>query len=388
MHVLSVRALSKRLVLAPLMLALAALALAALACGGSVEPTATPLPRPTQRPVNTSTPVATADDPDPTRAPTDAPEPSATPGSQNVAFTLNPEPYAHPSGAFTLQLPEGWEIDEKDNSVFVTSPDNVVAIEISFINVGKVFDEETLFTFIHSVEDNWFATFPEYEAGDLEPQSDGSYGVYKTLELSGGTPQTVFSYYWQLGTVIFEQDFWVDTDAYETYVDGLLEVANSMTTDPDAGAEADVYEIVYTFTGPNDYFEFYVPFGWTYANEEAGSAVYDTFTAPDGASFIENITYDDGQPVADLAAFARQLLADTYGLDDLNVEAEVPQEDGSVRMDWSAPAQGVEGEAFYETRGNAFLLLTWVANNDARDLYVAVWSTLVDSYGLPDDEGE
>jgi hypothetical protein len=364
------------------------LALAALACGGSVEPTATPLPRPTQRPVATFTPIATADDPDPTERPTAEPEASSTPNVQNTAFTLSEEAYAHPSGAFTIRLPEGWENDEKDNSIFVTSPDNVVAIEISYINVGKVFDEETLFTFIQSVEDNWFATFPEYDAGDFEPQPDGSYGVFKTLELSSGTPQTVFSYYWQVDTVIFEQDFWVDSDAYDQYIDGLLEIANSMTTDAAAGAQADVYGIVYTFTGPNDYFEFYVPFGWTYENSTSDTAIFDTFTSPDGVSFIENITYDDGQPVEDLGGFARQLLADTYGFDDLEVEAEVTQDDGSVRVDWSAAGQGVEGEAFYETRDNAFLLLTWVVPSDARDLYVPVWSTLVDSYGLPDPESE
>jgi hypothetical protein len=356
-----------------------------LACGsGNVEPTATPLPRPTQRPVASSTPVPTADNPEP--QPT--PRPSATPGSDNTAFVLSDDAYEHPSGAFTIQLPEDWEIDEKDSSVFVNSPDNVVAIEISFINVGQEFDEATLFTFIQSVEDNWFATFPNYEAGDFEPQPDGSYGVFKTLELSNGTPQSVFSYYWQLGTVIFEQDFWVDSDAYDQYVDGLLDVANSMTTDPDAGAEAEVYGIVYTFTGPNDYFEFNVPFGWTHQTDSNDTLTVDTFTSPDGESFIENLTYDDGQPVDDLAGFARQLLVDTYGLDDLEVTDEVLQEDGSVRLDWTSAAQGLEGESFYETRDTAFLLLTWVVPSDLHDLYSPVWSIVVDSYGLPGAEGE
>ncbi|MCC6192627.1 MAG: hypothetical protein IT318_26695 [Anaerolineales bacterium] len=366
---------SGRLALVPLLLAGAA-----LACGGGVEPTATPLPRPTQRPVATSTPAATADNPDPTA------RPSATPGSQNTAFTLSAQPYEHPSGAFSVRLPEGWENDEKDSSIFVTSPDDVVAIEISFINVGQEFTEDVLFAFIQSVEDNWFATFPNYEPGDIEPQTDGSYGIYKTLELASGTPQTVFSYYWQLGTVIYEQDFWVDSDAYDQYVDGLLEVANSMTTDPEAGAEADVYAIVYTFTGPNDYFEFNVPFGWAHQQDSTDTTIVDTFTSPTGETFIENLTYDDGQPVDDPGALARQLLIDTYGVDDLEVTDEVPQDDGSVRMDWTSAAQGLEGETFYEARDTAFLLLTWVAPGDLRDLYAPVWSALVDSYGLPEAE--
>ena len=137
-----------------------------------------------------------------------------------------------------------------------------MAIELSFINTGKPLSAAELAVFIQSVESNWFATFPNYEGGDQEEQPDGSIGVAKTLELEGGTPQSVVSYYWQEGSVVYEQDFWVDSDEYADYIDGLLVVANSMTTDPDAAADHDVYHIVYTFTGPNDYFEFAVPFGW------------------------------------------------------------------------------------------------------------------------------
>ena len=361
------------------------LALAALACGGEVEPTATPLPRPTQRPLATATPDAV----EPTRRPSATPDdadPNPTPANLTTdAFDL--EAYEHPSGAFSAQLPVGWERDEKDHSVFINSPDTVVAIELSYINVGQTFSDAELERFIHSVEDNWFATFPNYEAGDLEVQNDGSIGVAKTLELSGGTLQTVFSYYWQDDQVIYEQDFWVDTDAYDQYVEGLLVIANSMTTDSDAGAQADVYAIVFTFTGPNDYFEFSVPFGWTYTTDTPDNMVVDTFTSPDQQTFIENITYDDGSQVEDVSAFARQLLTDYYSLDDLVIDGDdQPQEDGSFRIDWSSPGKGVTGETFYETRDTAVLVLTWAVPADLHDLYVPVWSNLLSSYGIPEPE--
>ena len=57
-----------------------------------------------------------------------------------------------------------------------------------------------------------------------------------------------------------------------------------------------------------------------------------------------------------------------------------------MRMDWTSAAQGLDGETFYETRDTAFLLLSWIVPSDLRDLYVPVWSTLVDSYGLPEAE--
>jgi hypothetical protein len=360
-------------------LAVVALALTALACGASVEPTATPLPRPTQRPAATATTAAAN--------PTATVRPLPTQGGGSGLVVLPDTPYRHPSGGFTIRLPEDWEVDEKDESIFVTSSDGIVAIEISFINAGATLAADELNTFIQAIEDNFFATFPRYRANPFETQPDGSILVHKTLELSSGTPQTVFSYYWQEGTVVFEQDFWVDTNAYEDYVGGLLEIANSMTTNPAAASVADIYGIVYTFTGPNDYFAIQVPYAWTYDRNESSGLIADAFLAPDGGTYIENITFDDGQPRADLSGFARQLLADYYGVNDLEVEEEVPQSDGSVRLDWSSAAQGITGETFYETRGaSAILLLTWIVPGDAYALYQPVWTAVIGSYTIPGSE--
>jgi hypothetical protein len=265
----------------------------------------------------------------------------------------------------------------------VTSPDKVVAIEISFTNVSNPLTDDELHTFIQAVEDNWFATFADYTPGDFEPQSDGSIGIFKTL--TSGTPQSVFSYYWQEDATVYEQDFWVDTDAYDTYVDGLLEVANSMTTDPASGTSTDPYAVVYAFTGPNNLFEFNVPYPWTYATSTADNATVDTFTSPNTLSYIENITYDDGTEVSksDAGAFARSLLEKYYEITDLKITDDQVQSDGSERLTWTSAAKGIDGESFFETRGTTFLLLTWVVDSASYDAFEPVWTTVVKSYTVP-----
>ena len=87
-----------------------------------------------------------------------------------------------------------------------------------------------------------------------------------------------------------------------------------------------------------------------------------------------------------MSAFAQELLADFYGIDDLEIEQEVEQQDGSVRLDWSSPSRDLLGETFYETRGTAVLVLTWIVPNDIYDLYVPVWSYLLDTYAIPGAE--
>jgi hypothetical protein len=377
------------------LMVLLVLALAALACGGGgVEPTATRQPRPTQPPQATATEVEEeptdelepTDEPEPD--PTDEPEPDPTEDlGGDINFTLSAEPYTHPSGAFSLTLPEGWEIDERDNSIFVVSPDNVVAIEVSYVNVAEPLDEDGLTSFIMAVEDNWFATYPNYAAGDLEPQVDGSLGVFKTLELEeGGTPQSVFSYYWQEEQIVYEQDFWVNSDEYDAYVDGLLEVANSMVTEPSAGAAATPYAVTYTFTGPDSLFEFSVPYAWTYTASEDENSLVDIFTSPDGLTYVENITYDDGENISksEAGAFARFLLQEYYEVDDIVITDDQVQSDGSERLNWYSESLGVDGTSFFETRGTTFLLLTWVVDTAVYDQYFPVWENLVNSYAIPE----
>jgi hypothetical protein len=368
------------------------LALAVLACsGGTTEPTATPLPRPTQKPLATATsapaeptatraPKATA-----TRAaaqPTDVPTEASTTAAP---FQLSSKPYTHKSGAFTITLPEGWKVEEADNSVFVNSPDSVASIDVSFTNVGTKFDAATLATYIKAEEENWFGTFKDYQAEPNKTLKDGSILVHKTLSLSGGTAETVFSYYWQQSNVIYEQDFWVDTSSYDQYVDALVNVANTTQTDSAAGEKADAYAVVYKFTDPNGLYEFKVPYGWIHETSTYTNTDIETFTAPDQLSYIENIAYDDGTQVSKsgAGAFALDLLKEYYKLTDLKVTDDKPQSDGSERLTWNSAAKGIDGESFFESRGTTFLLLTWVVDTNQYDFFKPVWSTLVKSYQVP-----
>jgi hypothetical protein len=373
------------------------LALAVLPCGPATEPTATPLPRPTQIPFPTATtaaprptarPVATKPVAHATATtPPDQPTADNTTGNSTAAapFELDTTPYVHQTGAFTITLPAGWTKDERAQSVFVTSPDKRVSIEVLFENVGVKFDATTMNTYITAVENNFFGTFDSYTANKFEAQNDGSILVYKTLKLSDGTPRTVFSYYWQDGLVVYQQNFWVDTPLYDAYIKPLLAVANSMITDGTAGANATPYGITYQYTDPAKLFQFSVPDAWIQATTQYTHSSVLTFNSPDNRSYVENITYDDGTAVSksDAGAFARDLLLQYYKLTDLKISDDKVQPDGSELLVWNSAASGLDGESFFETRGTTFLLLTWVVNTADYDTFRPMWSTLVKSYTVP-----
>lgn len=400
------------------------LALAVLACSGAPVPTASPLPRPTNLP----NPTATTAAPQPTAQPadTEAPvdstatipselptagngptattpadstatipadstattqpeQPTAGNGTAAAPFELSTTPYVHKTGAFTVTLPTGWTTDEQVHSVFVTSPDKKVSIEVLFDNVGVKLDAATLNTYITAVENNFFGSFDSYTADPFKPQSDGSIGVYKTLKLSDGTPQTVFSYYWQDGTVVYQQNFWVDSALYDTYVKPLLAVANSMQTDPAAGAKSTAYGLSYLYTDPDKLFQFSVPYAWTQAYQKGSNNSLVTFTSPDNHSSFQNFTLDDitTASTTDAGALAREQLASFLNITDLKVTADQVQPDGSHLLVWNSAAGGIDGELFYETRGKLFLELFWVVDSADHSLFKPAWTTLATSYAIP-----
>ncbi len=372
-----------------------ALALAALACGGggSPEPSATPFasPKPTLKPAATATEAPATEAAQPTKEPQATKTPKAQATSATAPFTLAAETFAHSSGAFSINLPEGWEPEERSDGVYAASADGVASLDVSFTNAGLTFDETELDTYIEAMEQNWFGGFTNYTQESKEPQKDGSILVLKTFELDN-RPRTVFSYYWQAGTVIYEEDFWADSDQYDAYADSFVEVANSAQTDPTAAEQSPLYEFRYTFTGPNSefqgpsqLFEFSVPYGWAYSIYSEENAVADTFTSPDGLTKIENITYDDGTAVSrsEAGRFALTLLKDFYSVNDIKVTDDEVQADGSERLNWVSESGGFEGTSFFETRGTTFLLLTWIVNSEHYDLFFPVWQDLLSSYAVP-----
>jgi hypothetical protein len=316
--------------------------------------------------------------------PTQAPAPTTSGG---LTIPLADTPYAHPSGAFTQILPVDWTTDERDDGVFINSPDGVASMDVSFVNVGVELTTDEFDTFVEAVEDNWFSSsFTDYERITDETEAEFRRIVGKTLKLEDGTEQAVISLYLMRGTVVFEQDLWVDSDQFDAYADALGDSTVSLTVDETAGALAPVYNSTYKFLGPRNLFEMRVPYAWTYQTDSSDNAIVDTFTSPDGLSQIENVAYDDGTPVSksQAGAVALALLKEYYEVDDIKVTGDKVQPDGSERLTWTSDSKGWDGESFFETRGTTFLLLTWIVDSDFYDLYEPVWTATVSTYIVPE----
>lgn len=109
--------------------------------------------------------------------------------SEQAVFEL--EPYTHPSGAFSLDVPVGWEtLSEGDVSVtfgFENDLGQRSTIGVVFTDAGEVLDSTGLQTFIDTIVDESIGGLnPEYDILGQTTQDDGSIYVEASAELAEG----------------------------------------------------------------------------------------------------------------------------------------------------------------------------------------------------------
>jgi len=124
------------------------------------EPTATPTAKPTATPEPTATP---------TTEPTPMPEPTATPEEAELEFVT----YEHPSGAFSVDIPEGSEyVEEEDGFAFVADDSLIMVV---FGDVETSLDSTSVETIAQSILDDTLVEeglISSYEGLQIEREDD------------------------------------------------------------------------------------------------------------------------------------------------------------------------------------------------------------------------
>ncbi|MEW6239904.1 MAG: hypothetical protein AB1564_03750 [Chloroflexota bacterium] len=348
--------------------------LVGLACaGGGLLSTPTPVP----------TPIP------PTAVPPTATATVVAPVISGGPFEIDPTLYVHKTGAFSLFPPLGWSADEGESDVLFLSPDNVGAIYAAVTNTGYQLDADAFSNFVDATETNFFGYRDQYQVVDTATGDGGKNIVVQKTFLFNGVPQEVITLYRQVEGAIYSFDFWVDEDKFDAYSDAYLAIAASIQFNPAAASALSKYSFIYTFTGPDDLFTIEVPSAWIYSQSAAdAAATIDTFIAPDGKAFIENVAIDDGTTrdpaLARDAALAIINQRYSNGANDIAVSEEVPQDDGSIRLTWTSDGSGFYGQTFYEVRNSTTLLLFTVSfDSTLSDVYLDVVNYTVSTYTTP-----
>ena len=344
--------------------------------GGATAPTPTPLPTATSVPP-TATPVP------PTATPSPEPSPTATPAP---ALSLSDGLYEHPSHTFKLRMVKDWELAyETQAGAGFEAKDGSGKVEIIVVNTGFPLDADGLTAFADGMEEG-FKVYDNYRLLDRQ-ESDQLIRVDCAFTYQG-QPTRVRSYYLADtdGPTAMSIQIWANEDRAEAYFDFFENTwMNEVYYDTEQVAQQIPYADTWVFTGPGDLFEMEVPFAWSYSSQEDQVSVIDRFDEPNGLAFIENIAYDDGNPISKSLAgkLALEILRQFYA-PDLKVLDDQVQPDGSERLIWTSAQLGMQGITFFEVRNSTtFLLLSLVAQQDAFDTFSPLFSYILQTYTIP-----
>ncbi len=192
----------------------------------TLEPTATPTLEPTE-------PAAISSGDSLTLKPTNTPTPEPAEEAESLAF--QPEPYVHPSGAFSIAVPEAWQkVDEDELSA--AFGDELSRVGVIFVDTEAVLDEDGMKEFINSTLGIIADTFSEnYEvvAEDNALEEDGFY--YLAISFDDGDGDAEF-FYEPWDTVVYILYF--ASLQYEEMSPTWTEIINNYQVDPDAALAA------------------------------------------------------------------------------------------------------------------------------------------------------
>jgi len=300
------------------------------------------------------------------------------------SLQLSSEPYVHSSKSFSLYPPLGWTVEERGASATWTDTVTNSSIDVFVNTTGYQLDQKAFDSFVAANEANYFQTFDGYRVVNRTRDDFGAELVTQSLN-AGGSPFQVTSVYYAEKDVIYEVDFWAAAEVADAYAPAYAQIWQDMGVSADnASANIAPYAFLYTFTDPDEFFSFDVPYGWSHEVYTETNAVVDTFWAPDRLAYAENIKYDDGTTISKSlsGAFALDLLHQFYGKD-VKITSDKVQPDGSERLTWTSQSSGQSGSSFFETRGTTFLMLTLSYDNSLESLYSPVFDTVLTSYAVP-----
>ena len=282
--------------------------------------------------------------------------------AQPTALPGQPIPYQHPSGAFALNLPSGWEVETSEyGSVFASEVGGEGAIYLTVTNTGRALEGDAFEEFVYAREENFFAGFTKFLAVEQEiDTAQANARTLKTLEFNS-IPQNVESDYLRQGAAIYVLDMWTDPTDQARYEVLYQEARQSLQVDASQAANFPIYNFIFTFYDNLERFSFEAPISWSFHYQQAEGTLYDQFRSPDGRSLLVHTLIDNAagltteQQAERVVQALRSYLPEVISVPE--IEQLSPQEDGSTRIIWAASPGGWQAfTSMQEFEGNLLAL--------------------------------
>jgi hypothetical protein len=280
----------------------------------------------------TATPAAAQNNPPPSatavpKAKSEDAYKLVTPATTKKVVFGELQEFAHPSGLFTIQVPEDWSAqdsgtDDEAMTFFLDASKNAVIIARAVVADDNP-DDDAIGLSLQSFVENQFGALRKYQASDPTRMKNGEMGMDFSFDVSsaGKTYAMLGDAYSFLNeTVLSTLVFISPKDQYEDIRDPAYDILNSYKVYPEAATSSapagdDLIGELTLFEGPKGAFEILAPAGWEERDQsKAGQSVVGWVSPNADAELVVEV-YKDSKSYkpADLEKLIEAYVEDSYG---------------------------------------------------------------------------
>ncbi len=289
--------------------------------------------------------------------------------------------FNHQQKLFSMLIPAGWKVRAEASFATFTSPDETASILSAVENTGIPLDEAGFTNYISNTEKNNFSHLKDYRQEEAKLDNRLGIATIRSRFSLANEAQELSSFYIRKENVIITMRLQAYRSEFSKLEKLFDQIMNSAKFDLDKASGLIPYNMVYDFAHPMNVFSLKVPTSWRYSREEFTNFAIDRFYSPDGAAWIENLTYDDGNVIKPNQAFkiTANLVWDLFAKDLQTFEMK-PQPDGSTMWVWKSEKNKIQGTTFYELRGTKFLMLSLITKKEVQEVIAPLIGVIIQNY--------
>jgi hypothetical protein len=301
------------------------------------------------------------------------------------AFTLSPQPYKSPSGAYEITFPQNWNCSESGSyRVDCQSPDGSAAMSIWLIHTGVRLTQpeflnlaEAEINFTHAGKKVFNEDDRLIGDGVLTAQSTWMEGEFAWMGEDYFSRQESVVYCLSFSSV---QEEWA---GFKLLVD---QVKETVSFAPAVISGDPLYVSSFEYTAPDSLFTLEVPTSWTKFLDTASiqKSQIEQFFSPDRRASVQTLVYRHGALIEKefKATKTLEILRSLYG-SGFRVSHDKALPDGRERLAWLVEPKELSGISFFDSWGGSLYIFTVLWDDAVQPLYQPVLDRVMESFDTP-----
>ena len=298
---------------------------------------------------------------------------------------LSGETYTHSSGAFSLQLPQGWKIEEGGSmGLSAAASDASGFIIVAAVNTGSEARGKEFETLINNYNEMFKRSFGQVDVIDSGFDDENGQAYTSRRVNISGVEYIHETYFTRDGASMQIVDFLSRSGWTETYLVAYTEIFASLVFNSNIIQSKPVFDFTETVKGADDLYKFDAPTLWSVMkSDDEGTTVYayKSIEDPSKALISSLFLKGDGQNVYSDAIMetAAATLLQSMGFDPALSKRQA-LDNGDLRFEFVSTVEQMEGVVICSSFGTKAHFLILGYKIDSREKYQPLMQYLESQY--------